>query len=543
MADNYKASLLSGSKVLYALAAEIKSQTGSLSPNEVKNYTKIKINEDRLTENAKRVSGKITSKSVTNIISGIDSIKHKSLSVFGKHTTGEIERLRVEVKKQWKQYGAICDREGFYQHTGECWSDSLQMLYLFADGCKEVVQPKLVSLNIDTINVDGLILKLKGFLTSVAEKLTIKEDKASLEQLLNRPDFNTYQKSIIVTYLKSTQHRFFRHYLIETNRRRVESECILDSKHERDVYKQLINIGKLYRNKGVNARKAAGVQTVPLNTVAYRKSLLESGSGPGGNMYDRAYIDMIYNIVFFDNNLTYIEIPQCYPKISPDLDSNFHTYKENIASAVEDTSTAIAIGTVDHALLFYTCGNQQLFYDDNSGIIKFPWKTYLNIVNSPAQEGKPLIPHFFLGAKLYSPNEDYVCSFYPFIAIDGAIFTYIEDNEPVFIGQYEQPDKITSLDGLSIEEWSKPYLPKKFETYKILVTKKGGDYKVKLDENSWQNYISYLNVVVLPGNQTLEVKNIGNHTPLRMNQYQGGGLTRRHSNKRFRRTIRRNRKN
>ena len=52
-----------------------------------------------------------------------------------------------QIKSKFK--GAICDSEGFYQHEGECWNDAIQMMLLFSDGLKEVVQEKLANNEID----------------------------------------------------------------------------------------------------------------------------------------------------------------------------------------------------------------------------------------------------------------------------------------------------------------------------------------------------------------------------------------------------------
>ena len=51
---------------------------------------------------------------------------------------------------------ARCDSEGFYQHLGECWNDSIQMIFLFSDGLKEIVQPALLDPNFDS-KVESII--------------------------------------------------------------------------------------------------------------------------------------------------------------------------------------------------------------------------------------------------------------------------------------------------------------------------------------------------------------------------------------------------
>jgi hypothetical protein len=44
--------------------------------------------------------------------------------------------------------GAKCDSTGFFQHYGECWNDSLQMILLYTDGIKELTQPILFNTEI-----------------------------------------------------------------------------------------------------------------------------------------------------------------------------------------------------------------------------------------------------------------------------------------------------------------------------------------------------------------------------------------------------------
>ena len=49
-----------------------------------------------------------------------------------------------EVGGSWK--GIICDTIGYEQHSGECWSDTLQQIFLFADGFKAYTQEHMYTL-------------------------------------------------------------------------------------------------------------------------------------------------------------------------------------------------------------------------------------------------------------------------------------------------------------------------------------------------------------------------------------------------------------
>jgi hypothetical protein len=52
--------------------------------------------------------------------------------------------------------GPICDNLGLRQHSGECWSDSLQELFMFADTFKETVQPTLYNEALPMTSDDAL---------------------------------------------------------------------------------------------------------------------------------------------------------------------------------------------------------------------------------------------------------------------------------------------------------------------------------------------------------------------------------------------------
>ena len=51
-----------------------------------------------------------------------------------------IQALQAEAKEIFSKKGELCDSEGFYQHSGECWSDALQQVMNNGDTLKEKVQ-------------------------------------------------------------------------------------------------------------------------------------------------------------------------------------------------------------------------------------------------------------------------------------------------------------------------------------------------------------------------------------------------------------------
>ena len=91
-----------------------------------------------------------------------------------------------------KNFKAICDSEGFYQHSGQCWNDAVQMFLLSADGYKEFFQALF------TYNSNSDFLKDYIDMTFMIKEL----DK----------------RSVILKYFKAVQQRFLRHYRTEKDR-------------------------------------------------------------------------------------------------------------------------------------------------------------------------------------------------------------------------------------------------------------------------------------------------------------------------------------
>jgi hypothetical protein len=85
--------------------------------------------------------------------------------------------------------GVVCDTIGYKQHLGECWSDSIQQIFMFADGFKETTQDYLYNTPFSTIE------------RKVAEmvKMYNKEVRDDLQDTGTR-------------YLQYMQERFINHY-------------------------------------------------------------------------------------------------------------------------------------------------------------------------------------------------------------------------------------------------------------------------------------------------------------------------------------------
>lgn len=144
--------------------------------------------------------------------------------------------LKNEELNSAKFQGPICDSKGFSQHKGECWNDTLQEIFLFTDGLKEITQPLIYNLDTSRNNLSKLI-RTRLYPNSVE---------------LNTIEQNTVDK--LVKYITLMKVRFVEHYnfLITgynkikeplTKKRRYSSLCGIGSaKHIINLYHGNSNI-------------------------------------------------------------------------------------------------------------------------------------------------------------------------------------------------------------------------------------------------------------------------------------------------------------
>jgi len=294
---------------------------------------------------------------------------------------------------------AVCDSEGFYQHLGECWNDTIQMIFLFSDGIKEIIQPSLLDPNFDS-KVESIINDEKNklvftFITDLFGLKTTKTMKnfanpfglanSSNSEILDNKV--SERKKAIIEYFKVLKRRFMRHYHNEAVRR--HSLCDEETANEHSIFETMSQISRAAGQDGIAAAalghiNTKGVNRSHINIEELRKKREEKKYSPGGSSIDEEYLFKLYKLVFFDKyefkynifNLPYesigiLSIPIKLSEISKDLIQN--------SKAVDITSYIIDKDeqSEGHATAFYTCGGSQIYYDDNSGIYSFPWKEFL----------------------------------------------------------------------------------------------------------------------------------------------------------------------
>ena len=299
------------------------------------------------------------------------------------NSSNEEKNAILHIKNIYK--GALCDSEGFYQHSGECWNDAIQMVFLFSDGLKEVIQKKLANSVIDN-----------SFITDEQlNNIVILYNNIYLPRLGYKA-VPEHLKTQFILYFKALQNRFIRHYTTESKRR----NSLSSENSETCPTKKIIHAIHV---KGRNAIKGAvfgrGSGTL-FSTTNYK--LLEAS---GANTHDIMFLCGVYTSVFFNKQII---VPTIYYRnqigmllhgklpiysVSTKI-GEFHyssiplnpiQFKELFNDEIKlQIIRAVLInaniGKDGHAMCFYTCGGQDFFYEDNYGPFLFPWR---KIMSSP----------------------------------------------------------------------------------------------------------------------------------------------------------------
>jgi uncharacterized protein len=359
--------------------------------------------------------------------SRIESAEHeqglKSYQTFLKEQRNEMESLQAlqaEARDLYRQRGPLCDSEGFYQHSTECWSDSIQQLFLNADGLKEMTQHHLILYADPSLNSlpDRLFLRVFNPLTlGSANRPTSNEVLRDLEtDLQQNRDLIYQQKQWASLYFHEVKKRFLRHYLTEGKRRAFLEQC--SRKEPGQVAKQqLAALSKEARSRkqgkeGVTSAILGKLGLLPSanglsNTfrglaVASPESYLNQTTGfvHGGDIGDIILLLNLYNTLFFSNSLDYLLVDEkkgrlvdrtpgvLRRKIRRPEDISFETTRGVFLTCDFFDTTETLINS--HMFAMYSCGGHEFLYDNISGVVPFPWKQFFPLYFAKADQ-KPSI--------------------------------------------------------------------------------------------------------------------------------------------------------
>ena len=288
-----------------------------------------------------------------------ESVRSRSSSTNSNDFVIDADTQNALSQIKTKYTGAKCDSEGFYQHEGECWNDAIQMVFLFSDGLKEVVQEKLANNEVDInfIPRESIPRIIDEYDKYRGHERIIDVFAKHRGQDVRKAPADLSPKQIIeslVFYLKFFKNRFARHYTMESERRENEL-CTLNK-----------NPIHLLHVKGKNGELAAifGKPSInPDNNITIEK--YKKNDLAGANQPQMIYLVKILIYTFF-------------PGVSDLYDLSFIEYNY-LLRPYKDPRNIISIlfMTTSHVSCFYTCGDKDFFYDDNFGPFLFPWRKFL----------------------------------------------------------------------------------------------------------------------------------------------------------------------
>lgn len=374
---------------------------------------------------------------------GLESLKEYQQAQTNEKA--QVLALQQEAKAIFKQRGALCDSEGYYQHTGECWSDTLQQVFFNADGLKEISQRHLIVYpEVDTRNLPDILFT--PFLSPVVDELTqdplSEEDQAAAKEYVQQNQmFIQLQKQWVSLYLHEIKKRFLRHYLTEATRRVILETCSLKqpgsaamnaiaalSKEAsrrtqgREGMTSAI-LGKLgvfdkKTSAGETLTEYYGLATPSLKTYAKENVPFVKG----GDSATHVLLMNLYNHIFFSSTLFFSRLLSL---------EDIPTYLYDREQALKDMRAVFLITGFDdprhpgtnaaHMFACYTCGGNEFLYDDNAGLIPFQWKLFFQKVFELAPSTPTLQ---FVTYRQKTPRIYLKTEFYPILVLPTTPPTY-----------------------------------------------------------------------------------------------------------------------
>lgn len=216
--------------------------------------------------------------------------------------------------------GPICDEEGFSQHRGECWNDTLQEIFFFSDGLKDITQPLFY--NLDTSD---------DYLTTLVTSRLFPD-----VTILNNKEQNTVDK--LVKYIRLMKIRFVTHY-----------NFLIDAETENRP-----TLAKIYKSK----RRYSTVCG-----IASAKYIINLHKG-NSNIYTPGLVYTLKNELFI-NLIRIFDIPYIVAQLkdSDKLSSINGLFIS--ANMMKNSDQNIYTYKGAHAFGFLKCNSIWKYYDDN----------------------------------------------------------------------------------------------------------------------------------------------------------------------------------
>lgn len=268
---------------------------------------------------------------------------------------------KEEIEKKIKILEPRCATTNFSQHYGECWNDTIQTLICFSDETKETVQNKLLNLTPREIINLAYFNKREKFLPPIYRR--------SIENPKQQTRAIKFEKRL-EKYLTLLQQRLCMHIdgekpicnledgsscpIMDFNKYLVEDESEPEPETETEPETKIkATRGRTMKRKTPEERKRdssiiSGVGSAMIgNKITFRKTTKEKH---GAQAFDSIIIFSILSFCLLDNND--IIIPE------------YKLFRELTFDDLRDVF-AIYGSTQNHAIGFYTCNKENLYYNDN----------------------------------------------------------------------------------------------------------------------------------------------------------------------------------
>lgn len=281
-------------------------------------------------------------------------------------------------------FAYICDTEGFYQHYGECWLDAFTMIFLFADGLKEITQPAIYNTPIEALN-----FRLLG-----------DKDPRVLAQIRQ--------------FVTALRDRFIRHHWNQVIRRHTVLPRQMAKRGQGEQAYRMAASGACILD--VNSEK---------NAIRTQENYVARGNF-GGTKKDILQILQVLIALYDMPGLSYQLSTQI---LSPPLGTRYLLSEQITPPTPNDIAYWIVTETTpeadQHAVAFYSCGGNQYIYDNNYGPLPFPWKQLFVWVHENRKYGLKI--GFMDASHLPMPCMELIYEWYPVvyaISPDGQTLMY-----------------------------------------------------------------------------------------------------------------------
>jgi hypothetical protein len=250
--------------------------------------------------------------------------------------------------------GTFCDPIGFSQHKGECATDSLLQILMFADHWKAITQPFLYNMTEE---------QFLARLSAISERVPLRIRQKAFKDII-----------------KNMQMRFRLHYaMIGTVKNSLTAaECIVPfayRTHVNDLFTTDESVtGVLVRRKRrLSANLGTGLHT-SLNNL--------TGDNWKGDTVDLVFFQLLLPFLGVEQYTPILRKPHTAISNYTDIKPHYSHVAFWLGSSVVDPVTiTIQRMKYGHATAIYMCDGKWVYFDNNMGIMEMPLELMDAILN------------------------------------------------------------------------------------------------------------------------------------------------------------------